>query len=63
MPTEARDALAAAIGDAVTTDGMKSNAMISKAFGGASVIAGDEAQALVEADFAAAGELMAAASE
>ncbi len=63
MPTEARDALAAAIGDAVTTDGMKSNAMISKAFGGASVIAGEEAQALVEADFVAAGELMAAASE
>ena len=30
MPTEARDALAAAIGEAVTTDGMKSNAMISK---------------------------------
>lgn len=63
MPTEARDALAAAIGDAVSTDGMKSNAMITKAFGGAAVIAGDEAQALVEADFAAAGELMAAASE
>lgn len=63
MPTEARDALAAAISEVVSTEGMKSNAMISKAFGGASVIAGDAAQALVEADFKAAGELMKAASE
>ncbi|MEX0339241.1 MAG: Bug family tripartite tricarboxylate transporter substrate binding protein [Arenibacterium sp.] len=63
MPTEARDALAAAIGEAVSTDGMKSNGMITKAFGGPQVIAGDAAQELVEADFTAAGELMAAASE
>lgn len=63
MPTEARDALAAAIGEAVTTDGMKSNGMITKAFGGPTVIAGDAAQALVEADYVAAGELIKAASE
>jgi tripartite-type tricarboxylate transporter receptor subunit TctC len=63
MPTQARDALAAAIGDVASTQGTKSNAMITKAFGGASVIAGDAAQALIEADYKAAGELMKAASE
>lgn len=63
MPTEARDALAGAIGDAISTDGMKSNAMINKAFGGPAIIAGDDAQALVAADFASADDLMQAASE
>ncbi len=63
MPTEARAALAAAIGEVITTDGTKSNGMITKAFGGPTVIAGDALQALVEADFVAAGELMQAASE
>ena len=63
MPTEARDALAAAIGAAVTSDGMKSSGMIKKAFGSTTVIAGDAAQAMIEADFVAAGELMKAASE
>lgn len=63
MPTEARDALAAAIGEVITTDGMKSNGMINKAFGGAAVIAGDDAQALLEGSFAAAGQLLEAASE
>lgn len=62
MPSEARDALAAAIGEVITTEGMKSNAMISKAFGGPAVIAGDAAQALVEGDYSAAGELLDAAS-
>lgn len=63
MPTEARDALAAAIGDVIATEGMKSNAMITKAFGGTAIIAGDAAQALVEADYEAAGKLIEAASE
>ena len=63
MPAEARNALAAAIGEVVSSDGMKSNAMIAKAFGGPAVIAGDAAQALVDADFTAAGELMKAVSE
>ncbi|MDJ0629000.1 MAG: tripartite tricarboxylate transporter substrate-binding protein [Rhodobacter sp.] len=63
MPTEARDALAAAIAEAVSTEGMKSHGIIAKAFGGPAVIAGDELQALVAADFEAAGALLEAASE
>ncbi len=63
MPTQARDALAAAIGEAISTDGMKSNGMITKAFGGPALIAGDEAQALVSGDYAAAGALLEAASQ
>lgn len=63
MPTEAREALAAAIGEAITTDGTKSNGMIKKAFGGPVVIAGDELQTLVAMDFEAAGALLAAAAE
>ncbi|MFC3612173.1 tripartite tricarboxylate transporter substrate-binding protein [Lutimaribacter marinistellae] len=63
MPAEARDAIAAAIGEVVTTEGMKSHGMISKAFGGAAVIAGDEAQMLVESDYKSAGDLIEAASE
>lgn len=63
MPTEARDALAAAIGEVISTEGMKSNGMITKAFGGPAVIAGDDAQALIESDFEAAGALLQAASE
>jgi len=63
MPTEARDALAAAIGEAITTEGMKSNGMITKAFGGPTVIAGDDLQALVNSDFESAGALLDAASE
>ncbi|MDF1726266.1 MAG: tripartite tricarboxylate transporter substrate-binding protein [Sulfitobacter sp.] len=62
MPAEARDALAQAIGEVITTDGMKSHGMITKAFGGPSVIAGDDAQALIENEFQAAGALLEAAS-
>ena len=63
MPAEARDALAAAIVEVISTDGMKSNGMITKAFGGPAVIAGDDAQTLIESDFEAAGALLKAASE
>ena len=62
MPTEARDAIAAAIAEAVTTEGMKSNAMIQKAFGGAKVISGDDLQELMQRDFDAAGKLLDASS-
>lgn len=62
MPTEVRDAIAAAISEVVSTEGTKSNAMITKAFGSATVITGDDAQALIEADYTAAGALMDAAS-
>lgn len=63
MPTEARDALASAIGTAISTEGMKSNAMITRVFGGPAVIAGDALQTLLRDDFDAAGKLLAAASE
>lgn len=63
MPTQARDAIADAISTAVTTEGMKSNGMITKAFGGAQTIMGDDAQALIAGDYEAAGRLMSAASE
>ena len=63
MPVEARDAIAAAIGDAVSTEGTKVNGLLNKAFGGPTIIAGDELQSLVESGYDAAGELMKAASE
>jgi len=63
MPAEARDALAAAIADVVSTDGTKANALITRAFGGPTVIAGDDLSALVASDFEAAGALLEAASE
>jgi tripartite-type tricarboxylate transporter receptor subunit TctC len=63
MPDEARDALAAAIGGVVSGEGMKSNGMITKAFGGPALIAGDTLQALLEDGYASAGDLLEAASE
>ncbi len=63
MPQDARDALSAAIADVVSTEGMKSNAMISKAFGAPLIVAGDDLQNLLSADYKAAGDLLAAASE
>ncbi|MDJ0825758.1 MAG: tripartite tricarboxylate transporter substrate-binding protein [Rhodobacter sp.] len=63
MPEDARDALAAAIAEAVSTEGMKSNGVIAKAFGGPAVIMGDELSALVAGDYEAAGALLQAASE
>jgi tripartite-type tricarboxylate transporter receptor subunit TctC len=63
MPTEARDALASAIGDVVSTEGTKSNGLITKALGGPALIAGDALQQLMADDFDAAGALLTAASE
>ena len=63
MPAEARDAIAAAISDAISTEGTKVNGLLNKAFGGPTVIAGEELQALIESGFVAAGALMKAASE
>ncbi|MEN8657138.1 MAG: tripartite tricarboxylate transporter substrate-binding protein [Marivita sp.] len=63
MPAETRDAIAAAIAEVVSTEGMKSNGMVTKAFGAPDIVTGDELQALVEADFDAAGRLLQAASE
>lgn len=58
-----RDALANAIETAVTTEGMKSNGMISKAFGGPVVLKGDALNAQLASDYEDAGGLLAAASE
>ncbi|MEO1550437.1 MAG: tripartite tricarboxylate transporter substrate-binding protein [Pseudomonadota bacterium] len=63
MPTEARDALAEAIASVVSTSGTKTNAMVTKAFGGASVITGETLDALVASDFESAGALLQAVSD
>lgn len=63
MPTEARDALAAAIGDVISSEGSKSNALLKKAFGGPTIFAGDTLQTMVQAEYDAAGKLLTAASE
>ncbi|MEM8730913.1 MAG: tripartite tricarboxylate transporter substrate-binding protein [Pseudomonadota bacterium] len=63
MDPVARDAIAAAIADIVTSDGGKANAFITKGFGGPVVIAGDELEAFVQNDFNASGALISAVSE
>ena len=63
MPAEARDALAAAIGEVISSEGSKSNALLKKAFGGPTIFAGDTLQAMVQAEYDAAGKLLTAASE
>ena len=63
MPAEARDAMAAAIADIVSSPDTGAGALIARAFGGPTVIAGDDLQAALAADFEAAGALLAAASE
>ncbi|MDP5334559.1 MAG: tripartite tricarboxylate transporter substrate-binding protein [Paracoccaceae bacterium] len=63
LPAEARDALAAAINDVITTEGGKANAIIVKGFGGPTVISGDALQAKVMDDYEAAGKLLEAASQ
>lgn len=63
LPAEARDALASAINDVITTEGGKANAIIVKGFGGPTVISGDALQAKVMDDYEAAGKLLEAASQ
>ncbi len=63
MPAEARDTLASAIAEVVMDETTKAGEVIRNAFGGPSVITGDELDALVKGDFEAAGALLAAASE
>ncbi|MEL6103091.1 MAG: tripartite tricarboxylate transporter substrate-binding protein [Pseudomonadota bacterium] len=59
LPDNARAALSEALADASGTG--KAGGMISKAFGGTINIMGDELDALLQADFDGAGNLMAAA--
>lgn len=63
MPAEARDALSQAIADVVKDESSKANGLITKAFGGPAVIMGDDLTALMASDYAASGDLLAAASE
>lgn len=63
MDPAARDAIAAAIGKVVTTEGGKANAFITKGFGGPVVISGAELEEAVQKDFESSGALIAAASE
>lgn len=63
MPTDARDALAAAIANAASDETGKAGGLIKKAFGGASTISGDELSALLANEYAKAGALMDAATE
>lgn len=59
LPDDARAALADAIATAASTG--KAGGMITKAFGGASIIMGAELDALLQADYDNAGALMKAA--
>jgi len=63
MPEAARTALAEAIGEAVSTEGTKSNGMISKAFGGPDVVSGAELDAFLAREWDAAGKLLSAVDQ
>ncbi len=63
MPDEARDALSKAIVEIVSDESTKAGGLIKKAFGGVSVISGDDLTKLLADDYANAGALMDAASE
>ena len=62
-PDEARAALTDAIVTAITAEGSQSNELLARAFGGPTVIAGDDLSDLIAAEYAAAGELLEAVSE
>ncbi|MEM6596531.1 MAG: tripartite tricarboxylate transporter substrate-binding protein [Pseudomonadota bacterium] len=61
MDPAAQEALAAAIEGVVSDESTKAGGLVKKAFGGASVITGEDLSALVASDFETAGELLAAA--
>ncbi len=63
MPTEARDALASAIGSIVSDESTKAGALMKRAFGGSAIIAGDELDDLIVNGYESAGKLLQAASE
>ncbi len=60
MPDDAREALTAAIVNAITADGTDVNALLNRAFGGPTVISGADLDAKFAADATAAGSLLAA---
>ncbi len=59
----AREAIAMAIAEIVQDEGNPAGEMISRAFGGSTVILGDDLTAHLQAQYDQAGELLAAASE
>ena len=61
LDSEARKALTDAIIEIVTDPETKAGGIIKKAFGGAAIISGADAEALLEADVAAAADLIKAA--
>lgn len=63
LPAEARQALTAAIGKVITDEETKAAKMISKAFGGPTIIQGEDLDNFMTGSFDKAGELMKAASE
>ena len=63
IPSDARDALAKAIAAIVTDSSTKAGQFIVKAFGGPTIIAGDELDAYLQEGFDAAGALAEAASQ
>ena len=63
MPAEARDALATAIAEVVSDENSKAGGLIKKAFGGSSVVTGDDLTVLLDQSYKDAGKLLDAASE
>lgn len=63
MPAKAQEAMATAIADIISDPETGAGALIAKAFGGPSIVAGDALAAQMAADYEAAGALLDAASE
>ncbi|MEM6462226.1 MAG: tripartite tricarboxylate transporter substrate-binding protein [Pseudomonadota bacterium] len=63
MPAEARDAIAAAIAEIVSDENSKAGGLIKNAFGGSSVVTGEELTVLLSQSYQDAGKLLDAASE
>ncbi|CUH76225.1 Tripartite tricarboxylate transporter family receptor [Tritonibacter multivorans] len=63
MDPVARAAIASAIAEVATQEGGKANAFLTKGFGGAMIIAGEELEAVVQKGFESSGALAAAAAE
>lgn len=63
MDPAARDAIAKAIGDIVTSDGGKANAFITKGFGGPVVISGADLESSLQQSFDASGALISAVND
>jgi len=63
MDPAARDAIAAAVGEVLNTDGSEAAGFITKGFGGVKLHSGDELTAMVQAGYDQAGGLLEASAE